>query len=141
MVTARQIGTSDRVACRQSVSGGEGEATCGRMRSARAKPYPTDASDEEWAFVAPRLALLPEGARQRRHDLRLPLRDHAGRRKRPNAAILGSRTLRSTPDESGLRAGWGGAKWMRGPKPHAAVDTLGHLPALHVTPAAEQDRV
>lgn len=34
------------------------------------KPYPSDVSDEEWAFVAPYLALLPEEAGQRRHDLR-----------------------------------------------------------------------
>jgi transposase len=159
------------------------------MRPARAKPYPTDVSDEEWAFVAPYLALLPEGAPQRRHDLRevfnalkwvlragapwrmlprdfppwpivhqqalrwvaagvfeamvhdlrLLLRDHAGRRGRPSAAIFDSRTLRSTPG-SGRRVGWDGAKRTRGSKLHAAVDTLGHLLALHVTPAAERDR-
>ena len=34
------------------------------------KPYPTDVSDEEWAFVAPYLTLLPEAAGQRRHNLR-----------------------------------------------------------------------
>jgi transposase len=34
------------------------------------KPYPTDVSDEEWAFVAPYLALLREDAPQRAHDLR-----------------------------------------------------------------------
>jgi transposase len=34
------------------------------------KPYPTDVSDEEWAFVAPYLALLREDAPQRVHDLR-----------------------------------------------------------------------
>ncbi len=33
-------------------------------------PYPTDVSDEEWAFVAPYLSLLPPTAGQRRHDLR-----------------------------------------------------------------------
>src|SRR5690348_2310576 len=33
-------------------------------------PYPTDVSDEEWAFVAPYLTLLSEDAGQRRHDLR-----------------------------------------------------------------------
>lgn len=32
--------------------------------------YPSDVSDEEWAFVAPYLALLPLDAAQRRHDLR-----------------------------------------------------------------------
>ena len=34
------------------------------------KPYPRDVSDEEWALAAPYLALLPEDAHQRRHDLR-----------------------------------------------------------------------
>ncbi len=33
-------------------------------------PYPTDVSDEEWAFVAPYLTLLPEDAAQRHYDLR-----------------------------------------------------------------------
>lgn len=34
------------------------------------KPYSTDVSDEEWAFVAPYLALVREDAPQRTHDLR-----------------------------------------------------------------------
>ena len=34
------------------------------------KPYPTDVSNEEWAFVAPYLTLLPPDAGQRTHDLR-----------------------------------------------------------------------
>ena len=34
------------------------------------KPYPTDVTDEEWAFVAPYLTLLDPDAPQRRHDLR-----------------------------------------------------------------------
>ena len=32
--------------------------------------YPTDVSDEEWAFVAAYLILLPEGAGQRTQRLR-----------------------------------------------------------------------
>jgi transposase len=159
--------------------------------SAEARPYfyPTDTSEEEWAFAAPYLTLLPEDAGQRRHDLRavydatrwmvragaawrlLPgdfppwhavydqarrwlaagcfeamahdlravLRLAEGRAAEPSAAILDSRTLRSTP-ESGGRAGWDGAKRQKGSKLHAAVDTLGHLLALHVTPADAQDR-
>src|SRR3954453_152599 len=153
------------------------------------KAYQSDSSDDEWAFVAPYLSLLPEEAVQRRHDLRrvfdalkwvawrgapwraLPhdfppwaivyqqamrwlsagvfeamvhdlrvlLRDFAGRKKRPTAAILDSRTLQSTP-ESGPRAGYDGAKRKKGSKLHLAVDTLGHLLAAHVTPANEQDR-
>jgi transposase len=153
------------------------------------KPYPSDVSDEEWAFVAPYLALLPLNTAQRRHDLRevfnalrylvrsgapwrmLPndfppweivyqqtsrwlkagvfeamvqdlrvlLREFAGRKGEPSAVILDSRTLRSTP-ESGHRAGYDGAKRKKGSKIHIAVDTLGHLLAAHVTPATEQDR-
>jgi len=55
------------------------------------------------------------------------------------AAILESRTLQSTP-ESGSHAGYDGAKRRNGSKVHAAVDTLGNLLALLVTPANEQDR-
>jgi transposase len=153
------------------------------------KPYPSDVSDEEWAFVVPYLAWVREDAPQRTHDLRevfnalrwivragaswrmlphdLPpwetvyqqtqrwlragvfeamvhdlrdlLRLASGREPDPTAAILDSRTLRSTP-ESGSRAGYDGAKRKKGSKVHAAVDTLGHLLTLHVTPAHEQDR-
>lgn len=153
------------------------------------KPYPTDVSDEEWAFVAPYLTLLAEDAPQRQydlrevfnalrwivragapwrflpnhfppwpavyqqtqrwiaagcfedivHDLRALLRLAEGRRAQPSAAILDSRTLQSTP-ESGARAGYDGHKRKKGSKVHMAVDTLGHLLALHVTPANEQDR-
>src|SRR4051812_16669865 len=62
-----------------------------------------------------------------------------GAREEPSAAILDSRTLRSTP-ESGARAGWDGHKRTRGSKLHLAVDTLGHLLALRVTAASENDR-
>jgi transposase len=153
------------------------------------KPYPTDVSDDEWAFVAPYLTLLPEDAGQRRHDLRevfnavrwivragapwrllptnLPpwesvyqqtrrwlaagvfeqlahdlralLRVAAGRDSVPTAVVLDGRTLQSSP-ESGPRAGYDGHKKRRGSKVHAAVDTLGHLLAVVVTPASDQER-
>ena len=73
------------------------------------------------------------------HDLRAVLRLAAGRMEEPTAAVLDSRTLRSTP-ESGERAGWDGHKRTRGSKVHLAVDTLGHLLALRVTPASTDDR-
>ena len=151
--------------------------------------YPSDVSDEEWAFVAPYLALCREDAAQRDYalrdvfnalryiaktgsqwrflpndlppweavyqqmrrwidarcfeimveDLRILLREFAGRKGQPTAMILDSRTLQSTP-ESGARGGYDGAKRRKGSKVHAAVDTLGHLLALHVTAADEQDR-
>jgi transposase len=62
-----------------------------------------------------------------------------GRADHPTAVILDGRTVQSTP-ESGGRAGYDGYKRRKGSKTHAAVDTLGHLLALHVTPANEQER-
>jgi transposase len=73
------------------------------------------------------------------HDLRVLLRQFAGRKGQPTAVILDSRTLRSTP-ESGGRAGYDGAKRKKGSKIHIAVDTFGYLLAAHVTSASEQDR-
>jgi transposase len=73
------------------------------------------------------------------HDLRAILRMALDRNAEPSAAILDSRTLQSTPD-SGSRAGFDGHKKRKGSKVHLAVDTLGHLLALRVTPANEQDR-
>jgi transposase len=123
------------------------------------KLSPSDASDEEWAFVAPYLALVREDAPQRTHDLREVLnglrwvvRTGSAWRYMPHDLppweavyqqtrrwLVDSRTLRSTP-ESGRRAGYDGAKRKKGTKVHVAVDTLGHLLALHLTPANEHDR-
>ena len=72
-------------------------------------------------------------------DLRAVVRVAQGRKLSPSAAIVDSRTLQSSP-ESGHRAGYDGAKRKRGSKVHIAVDTLGHLLALRVTAANEQDR-
>lgn len=153
------------------------------------KPYPSDVSDDEWAFVAPYLTLMTEDAPQRDyslrevfnglrwlartgaqwrmmpndlppwytvyqqtqrwlkagvfeaivHDLRMLLREIADRMPQPRAAIFDARTMQSTP-ESGDRAEWDGHKRRKGSKVHIAVDTLGHLLALLVTPANEQER-
>jgi transposase len=73
------------------------------------------------------------------HDLRAILRLCEGRNPDPTAAVIDSRTLQSTP-ESGGRCGYDGAKKRKGSKVHAAVDTLGHLLALRVTPANAGDR-
>jgi transposase len=72
-------------------------------------------------------------------DLRELLRQAAGKAARPTVAILDGQTLQSTP-ESGARAGYDGAKKKKGSKIHVAVDSLGHLLALLVTPANEQER-
>ena len=73
------------------------------------------------------------------HDLRIILRLVLERDPQPSATIWDSRTLQSTP-ESGARAGYDGHKKKNGSKVHLAVDTLGNLLALKVTPANEQDR-
>ena len=73
------------------------------------------------------------------HDLRVLLRLSKERTSEPKAAIVDSRTLRSTP-ESGSRGGYDGHNNKKGSKVHAAVDTLGHLLALRVGPANEDDR-
>src|SRR4051795_2230371 len=153
------------------------------------KPYPSDVSDAEWAFLVPYLTLMREDAPQREyalrdvfnavryvvktgcqwdflphdfppasavyqqarrwvaagvfedvaHDLRMILRLAGEREAQPTAAVLDGRTLQSTP-ESGGRAGYDGAKKKNGSKIHVAVDTLGHLLALKVTAASEQER-
>src|SRR4051794_31048625 len=73
------------------------------------------------------------------HDLRAVLRFAAGKQPEPTAAIFDGRTIQSTR-ESGPRAGYDGYERRRGSKVHMAVDTMGHLLALHVTPADEQER-
>jgi transposase len=127
------------------------------------KQYPSDVSDEEWAFCVSYLTLMTEAAPQRiyplreifnalryqvkmggvwrmmPHDLRAILRLTLERKADPSAVILDSRTIQSTP-ESGARAGFDGHKKRKGSKVHIAVDTLGHLLAIGVTPANEQDR-
>jgi transposase len=153
------------------------------------RAYPSDVSDDEWAFVAPYLTLMTEDAPQREHslrevfnglryivrtgmqwrfmpndlppwytvyqqtqrwvkagvfedlvhDLRMLLRELAGRNPQPSAAIFDARTMQSTP-ESGARAGYDGHKKRKGSKVHLAVDTLGQLLAAFVTPANEQER-
>jgi len=153
------------------------------------RTYPSDVSDDEWAFVAPYLTLMTEDAPQRKYrlrevfnalryivhtgvqwrwmpndlppwpvvyqqtqrwmkagvfedivrDLRMLLREIADRAPQPRAAILDGRVLQSTP-ESGARAGYDGHKRRKGSKVHMAVDTLGQLLAVIVTPANEQER-
>lgn len=73
------------------------------------------------------------------HDLRELARVAKGRKARPTAAIMDGRTLQSSP-ESGGRAGYDGYKKRNGSKVPIAVDTLGHLLAVKVTAANEQER-
>jgi transposase len=72
-------------------------------------------------------------------DMRSIIRTAEGRQGQPSAIILDGRTLQSSC-ESGPRAGYDGYKRRNGSKVHMAVDTLGHLLTLTVTPASEQER-
>jgi transposase len=65
-------------------------------------------------------------------DWRMLIREIAGRMPQPRAAIVDSRTLPLTPERGG-RAGDDGYQRL-------AVDTLGQVLAVVVTPANEQDR-
>jgi transposase len=73
------------------------------------------------------------------NDLRAIVRLALGKKEESTGAIYDSRTVQSTP-ESGDRAGYDGYKKRKGSKVHIAVYTLGHLLALKITPANEQDR-
>jgi transposase len=160
-----------------------------RHNSSQRKAYPSDVTDEEWAFCAPYLTLMKEESPQRKYplrvlfnglrymvrsgcpwrmlphdlppwqaiqqqtlrwiaagvfeamaaDLRRILRLVVERSEEPSAVILDGRTVQSTP-ESGARAGYDGHKRKKGSKVHIAVDTLGHLLALRVTSADQQER-
>ena len=72
-------------------------------------------------------------------DLRSVLRVVQGEQGQPSAVIPDGRTLQSTC-EGGPRAGYDGYKRNKGSKVHMAADTLGHLLAVQVTPANEQER-
>ena len=73
------------------------------------------------------------------HDLRMVMRVLQERAEQPSAVVMDGRTLQSSP-ESGARAGYDGYKRKKGSKVHVAVDTLGNLLAVVVTPASEQER-
>lgn len=73
------------------------------------------------------------------HDLRETLREGSGKEKQPSRIILDAQTVQGTL-ESGERAGYDGHKKKNGSKVHAAVDSLGYLLAVVVTPANEQER-
>ena len=73
------------------------------------------------------------------HDLRKLIRLWSGRAAQPSAMVIDGRTIQSAP-ESGARAGYDGYKRKKGSKTHVAVDTLGNLLAVLVTPANEQER-
>jgi transposase len=100
---------------------------------------PKDFPPWEMVYQQSRRWLAAGGFEAMVHDLRAILRFVAGKEPEPTAAIFDGRTIRSTR-ESGPRAGYDGYKRRNGSKVHMAVDALGYLLALHVTPANEQER-
>ena len=119
------------------------DTSAGLPPAAQAEPLPAPPNDlPPWAAVYQQAQRwLAAGCFETlADDLRAVLRQALGRSAEPSAVILDSRTLRSSP-ESGPRAGYDGAKRKKGSKLHLAVDTLGNLLALHVTPADVDERV
>src|ERR671932_388643 len=115
------------------------------MEPAARRPYPTDVTDDEWAFVAPYLTLMKEDAPQRVHPLREVFNGlrwfvRAGADWRLMPHDLPPWHAVYDQGRRWERAGYDGHKKRKGSKVHLAVDTLGHLLALLVTPANEQDR-
>jgi transposase len=64
-----------------------------------------------------------------------------GRHPAPSAAVIDSQSLRAAPTVSKTSRGYDAGKKINGRKRHIAVDTLGLLHAVLVTPASTQDRV
>jgi transposase len=75
------------------------------------------------------------------HDtLRAAARRAAGRSPAPSAAVIDSQSVRAADTVPKASRGWDNAKKVNGRKRHIAVDTLGLLLAVVVTPACVQDR-
>ncbi len=82
-----------------------------------------------------------DGTLDRLHDaLREQVRAAAGRSAQPSAAVIDSQSVRAADTVARPSRGWDNAKKVNGRKRHIAVDTLGLLLAIVVTPASVQDR-
>jgi transposase len=64
-----------------------------------------------------------------------------GRVATPSAAVIDSQSVRAAPTVDKTSRGYDAGKKVNGRKRHIAVDTLGLLLAVLVTPASTQDRV
>jgi transposase len=135
----------------------------GISRSTRARRYPSDMSQAEWAVCEP---LLPapawlagrggrpagtiywwldkwqsDGAAERMHDdLRERVRAAAGRKETPTAAVIDSQSVKGSEMIARSRRGYDAGKKINGTKRHIAVDTAGLLLTVLVTAASVQDR-
>ena len=120
------------------------------MTSRRAA-YPSDVSDDEWAFVASYLCLMKEDAPQRAHSLRevfnaLRWLARAGAPWRLLPHDFPSWRVVYQQSQRWIKAGVfeaivdDGHKRKKGSKVHGAVDTLGHLLVARVSAASEQER-
>lgn len=107
-------------------------------RMSTRKSYPSEVSDDEWAFVAPYLVLLSEDALQRKHDLREVFNALTGRPQlrgghgpRPAVALASGgrlcqaalgrhpgRSVGPVSPESGASSGYDGHKRRQGSKVH-----------------------
>jgi transposase len=110
------------------------------------KPHPSDISEEEWHFVAPYLTLMDVNAPQRRYDLRevfnaLRWLARAGAPWRLLSHDLPPWQMVYQQLRKRGACGHDSYKRRRGSKVHMAVDTLGQLIAMTVTPADEQERI
>ena len=100
------------------------------MESRARQPYPTDVSDDEWAFVAPYLTPMAADAPPRRHDLREVF--NAPRRIVRTGAQwpMLPTNLRCRPAgrDGGGRGHWGGPASVRGPRAAGTRDNRAAMP-------------
>src|SRR5579864_581801 len=115
--------------------------------------YPTDLTDEEWNQIKSLVPVPKSGKGKRGRPIELErrtlldgifyvlrdcVRKTEGRAVAPTAAIVDSQSVK-TPDQAGER-GYDACKKVSGRKRHVAVDCLGLILFMMITPASVQDR-
>ena len=106
--------------------------------------YPSDLSDEKWAFCAPYLTLMREDAPQLEHSLRAVFNAlrwlvRTGKTAQPSAAIIDSRTLQSTPSSRLAPFRWTAPRLTSTSETHAIEPShlYRRVPAAGRRPAAQ----